>query len=133
MNSSELEQEINANIMQIDGDLTQVSKWHIAALKAVVAITNNTSCDNECLSVLINKEPQAFGMTENQVQYRCNIINRCNDDLIMMIDEYSLGIIKNRDTGRWIAQGEGFAYTDECKHIAMANCIANLTNDELEI
>lgn len=119
----------------IDGDLIEFTPWHVAAFKAAIATTNNEPCTDEGLVEEMFINTDNFGATKTQVEYCGTLINKNNDDVIMLIDQYGLSISKCNLANRWTVYDadDEDGYSNECLHTELANCIANLSPEMLGI
>lgn len=129
-------QDLNKYTYRIDGDLTEFTPWHTSALKAAIAIELNYPCSEECLFDALEVSTKLFGATENQVQFGSTVINKSNDDLVMLMGQYMIRVGYRKLEGRWYcghAEANAATHSNECKHISISECIAALPAHLLEI
>ncbi len=133
-------EKLNEYAHLMDGDITEFTPWHLSAFKAAIAITNCAPCDDEMLLRTLDDCLHPFGSLENQVEYGGTVIDKSNDDLLMLVQQYELITRYSKLSNRWsigytwASQGiNKFTHSNECKHTAIAECIAALPDYLLEI
>jgi len=133
-------EKLNKYTYGIDGDLTEFTPWHCAALKAAIAIENNAPCSEDCLFDALELSCKLFGSSKTQVQFGSTVIDKNNDQIITLLHQYNLVTgfdkLKNRWTCGFWGDSYGhveFTHGNDCRHICIAECIAALPEHLLDI
>jgi len=130
-------EKLNKYTYRIDGDLTEFTPWHLSGFKAVIAIELNAPCSEDCLFDALELSVKLMGASETQVQFGSTVIHKNLDDWVMLMEQYELMGYHWKSSNRWYFGRHidelKFTHSHECKHIAIAECIAALPEHLLDI
>lgn len=136
MENEEALRIVNDELMQtLAGGCKEFTEWHLAALKACVAMSELKPVDNEFLLETIATNRDDFGVIKHFVEYKSISLSDDNDDSIMLIQEYGLSVMRLSTLDEWVCckREDEVALISECLHTAVSDCIASLTTLELDI